>query len=97
MRIAVVGTGYIGGEHMKAIAAHPQAVLHTICSTPRSEAIAQELQAEKEKTDKLYQETMEKLEKLRLEEEQEGGAIKEQTTQDNTQEDIHDSEELEVD
>lgn len=62
-----------------------------------TKAIAQELQAEKEKTDKLYQETMEELEKLRLEEEQEGGAIKEQTTQDNTQEDIKDSEEVEVD
>jgi len=38
--IAVVGTGYIGGEHIKVIAAHPGARLHTICSTPRSEATA---------------------------------------------------------
>lgn len=40
--IAVVGTGYIGLEHVKAISAHPKAHLHTICSTPRSQAIAQE-------------------------------------------------------
>jgi len=44
--IAVVGTGYIGGEHIKAIAAHPTAQLHTICSTPRSEATAQKLKEE---------------------------------------------------
>ena len=34
--IAVVGTGYIGVEHIKAIAAHPAAQLQVICSTPRS-------------------------------------------------------------
>lgn len=44
--IAVVGTGYIGGEHIKAIATHPTAQLHTICSTPRSEATAQKLKEE---------------------------------------------------
>ena len=43
--IAVVGTGYIGGEHIKAISASSRARLHTICSTPRSEAAARELQA----------------------------------------------------
>ena len=43
-KIAVVGTGYIGGEQIKAIAAHPGAQLHTICSTPRSETTAIELQ-----------------------------------------------------
>ena len=44
-----------------------------------TKAIAHELQAEKDKTDKLYQETMEKLEKLRLEEENTGGGSKENT------------------
>jgi predicted dehydrogenase len=39
-KIAVVGTGYIGGEHVKAIADNPRAMLHTLCSTPRSHAIA---------------------------------------------------------
>ena len=34
--IAVVGTGYIGCEHMKAIAAHQKAELKVICSTQRS-------------------------------------------------------------
>ena len=43
--IAVVGTGYIGGEHIKAIAANPRAHLRTICTTPRSERIAKDLQA----------------------------------------------------
>ena len=43
LNIAVIGTGYIGGEHIKAIAAHPTAQLHTICSTPRSESIARDL------------------------------------------------------
>lgn len=38
--IAVVGTGESGTEHAKAIAASPRARLHTICSTPRSEAKA---------------------------------------------------------
>ncbi len=42
--IAVIGTGYIGGEHIKAIATHPQARLRTICSTVRSKMIAQNLQ-----------------------------------------------------
>lgn len=41
--IAVIGTGYIGGEHIKAIAAHPAARLRTICTTPRSEPLAQTL------------------------------------------------------
>ena len=41
--IAIIGTGYIGGEHIKAIAAHTTAQLHTICSTPRSENIARDL------------------------------------------------------
>ncbi len=41
--IAVVGTGYIGGEHIKAIAAHAGARLHTICSTPRSADRARQL------------------------------------------------------
>jgi predicted dehydrogenase len=34
--IAVIGTGYIGGEHIRAIAAHGQARLQTICCTERS-------------------------------------------------------------
>ncbi|MEO2003979.1 MAG: Gfo/Idh/MocA family oxidoreductase [Candidatus Poribacteria bacterium] len=38
--IAVVGTGYIGVEHIKAIAASEAAILHTICSTARSEGQA---------------------------------------------------------
>lgn len=42
--IAVIGTGYIGGEHIKAIASHPQAQLRTICTTPRSKTIATTLQ-----------------------------------------------------
>ena len=42
--IAVVGTGYIGREHIKAIAAHSQARLEFICATRRSEAVAVELQ-----------------------------------------------------
>ena len=42
--IAVIGTGYIGGEHIKAISAHPNAHLRTICTTPRSEQIARDLQ-----------------------------------------------------
>ena len=42
--IAVIGTGYIGGEHIKAISAHPTAQLHTISTTSRSEPIAQDLQ-----------------------------------------------------
>ena len=41
--IAVVGTGYIGVEHVKAIEGNPAARLHTICSTPRSEDAAQSL------------------------------------------------------
>ena len=41
--IAVVGTGYIGGEHIKAIAAHAEARLHTICATPRSADRARKL------------------------------------------------------
>jgi len=43
--IAVIGTGYIGGEHIKAIAAHPTAQLRTICTTPRSESIAQDMKS----------------------------------------------------
>ena len=42
--IAVVGTGYIGGEHIKVIAAHPEARLEVICATPRSEGLALGLQ-----------------------------------------------------
>lgn len=42
--IAVVGTGYIGGEHIKVIAAHEQARLEVICSTARSEGQAKALQ-----------------------------------------------------
>ncbi len=42
--IAVIGAGYIGSEHIKAIAAHPGARLRTICTTPRSEGSARELQ-----------------------------------------------------
>lgn len=41
--IAVVGTGYIGQEHIKAICAHPEATLHTICSTQRSADLANTL------------------------------------------------------
>lgn len=44
--IALVGTGYIGGEHAKAIAANPRAQLHTLCCTPRSQNIAQVWQSE---------------------------------------------------
>jgi len=36
-RIAVLGTGDSGSEHVKAIARSPRAHMHTICSTPRSE------------------------------------------------------------
>lgn len=43
--IAVIGTGYIGGEHIKAIAAHPTARLRTICTTERSEHIAHDMMA----------------------------------------------------
>ena len=41
--IAVVGTGYIGGEHMRAIAANPRSHLEVICSTERSRGVAEEL------------------------------------------------------
>ena len=41
--IAVVGTGYIGGEHIKVIAAHEQARFEVICSTARSEGQAKAL------------------------------------------------------
>jgi len=41
--VAVVGTGYIGVEHTKAIAASPRAQLHTICATQRSEGTARGL------------------------------------------------------
>ena len=41
--IAVVGTGYIGSVHIETIAAHPDARLHAICSTPRSEERARQL------------------------------------------------------
>ena len=41
--IAVVGTGYIGVEHIKAISGNRSARLHTICTTPRSEGNAQSL------------------------------------------------------
>ena len=44
--IAVVGTGYIGGEHMRVIAANPRARLEVICSTERSRGVAEELQRE---------------------------------------------------
>lgn len=44
--IAVVGTGYISGEHIKAIAESSRATLHTICSSPRSEATGQALARE---------------------------------------------------
>ena len=43
--IAVVGTGYIGGEHMRAIAASPRARLEVICSTERSRGAAEELRS----------------------------------------------------
>ena len=43
--IALVGTGYIGHEHANAIASNPHAQLHTICSTPRSQTIAQDWQS----------------------------------------------------
>ena len=43
--IAVVGTGYIGGEHMRAIAANPRARLQVICSTERSRGAAEELRS----------------------------------------------------
>ena len=42
--VAVVGTGYIGREHIKVVAAHSQARLAVICATPRSEESAVELQ-----------------------------------------------------
>ena len=42
--IAVVGTGYIGEEHIKVIAAHEKARLQVICSTERSEGKAVALQ-----------------------------------------------------
>lgn len=41
--VAVVGTGYIGGEHLRAIAAHPRARLEAICSTEGSRALAEQL------------------------------------------------------
>ncbi|MDA0747123.1 MAG: Gfo/Idh/MocA family oxidoreductase [bacterium] len=45
-RIAVVGTGYIGVEHIKAIVGHPDAVLHTIVGSERSQARLEALQEE---------------------------------------------------
>ena len=42
--VAVVGTGYIGEVHIQTIAAHPNAQLQVICSTPRSEERARQLQ-----------------------------------------------------
>ena len=45
-RIAVVGTGYIGLEHIRAIAAHPGARLRAICGSTRSEGRLVELKAE---------------------------------------------------
>ena len=41
--IAVVGTGYIGCEHIKAISTHPAARLAVLCTTERSAPAAAEL------------------------------------------------------
>jgi predicted dehydrogenase len=41
--IAVIGTGYIGAQHIEAIAENPRAQLHTLCTTPRSRNSAQEI------------------------------------------------------
>src|SRR5947209_255101 len=38
VRIAVVGSGYIGQEHARAIRAHPEAELALVVGTPRSAA-----------------------------------------------------------
>jgi predicted dehydrogenase len=46
VRIAVVGAGYIGQEHAKAIHAHPEAELALVVGTPRSEATLARLAAE---------------------------------------------------
>ena len=45
-RIAVVGTGYIGLEHIKAIHENPRAVLRTIGGTERSRKLLETLQAQ---------------------------------------------------
>lgn len=41
--IAVVGPGYIGRQHIRAIAGHPGARLQVLCSTVRSRPAAEEL------------------------------------------------------
>ncbi|MBN1670437.1 MAG: Gfo/Idh/MocA family oxidoreductase [Kiritimatiellae bacterium] len=46
MNIAVIGTGYIGVQHIRAVATEPRANLHTICATARSKAQAEALGAE---------------------------------------------------
>ncbi|MCY3766922.1 MAG: Gfo/Idh/MocA family oxidoreductase [Gemmatimonadetes bacterium] len=45
-RIAVVGTGYIGLEHIKAIASDPRAKLRSICGSSRSAQRLDEMKAE---------------------------------------------------
>jgi predicted dehydrogenase len=44
--VAVIGTGYIGNEHIKAISAHDGARLTVICSTERSKGNAEVLQGQ---------------------------------------------------
>jgi predicted dehydrogenase len=46
MRIAVVGAGYIGREHARAIQAHPEAELAVVVGTPRSTEAVQRLAGE---------------------------------------------------
>jgi len=46
VRIAVVGVGYIGREHARAIQAHPEAELALLVGTPRSAPAVQRLAAE---------------------------------------------------
>ena len=45
-QVAVVGTGYIGMEHIKAIAAHPRARLRSICGSARSAGRLEEMKVE---------------------------------------------------
>ena len=45
-QVAVVGTGYIGLEHIKAIAAHPRARLRAICGSARSTGRLEEIKAD---------------------------------------------------
>src|SRR5438552_3828097 len=46
VRIAVIGVGYIGCEHARAIHAHPEAELALVVGTARSSAAFQRLAAE---------------------------------------------------